>query len=1371
MANILHSSIVRIQAANGTISGAGFLVTGRHLLTCAHVVCDALGQPASATPTELVHLDFPLIANSQPLTARVVIWRPKQPNGEGDIAGLELSSPPPDGACPIRLVAANNMWGHACRAFGFPATHDNGVWASGVLRDRKANGRIQIEDTKIPGYAIQPGFSGTPVWDDELGGVVGMIVTASGNKERRANIKAAFIIPTDKLIEALPESLSSQLLVGSGIEASYRTYLQKEHNHLKMSGIPIDVQADIPLTKIYIKLRVLPEVSPRQKSDLNSIVTNGESEVIRYLGEQQWQRQEESNDSSNMPVDPVKVVEEHRAVMIWGKPGAGKSTLLRYLTHKYAANPESLLPLFVPLKKLPAFLQKTPAFMDALLELLTEHTSGEKREKLKATLTTAIAAQRVRFLFDGLDEVQNSSIDENLTSLASDGHYVVVTSRPFGKISIGGYQHVEVDSLSLKHAKEFVQNWFNILASAKSIPKPKQRTWIKEQTEWLYKQLDRQPTLQKVARNPLMLTFLAVLAGDNPRRALPRSRADLYQQYVENLVTSWERSRHQQKQLMVGDIKGGKAKKLSLWALYQIAWLLHQAHYGENTSRFPARKQIESHLTQKLTQRGMGWLEAESLPAEILNFWIQAGLLDKHDVRAKEWLLFRHQMFQEYGAARTLETLPEDERWQILASRLHQPQWQEVVLLTAASLPDASDFIRRILNGGQTNPLEPHLHKHLFLAARCLSEGATVKRELLAQVVNELEKHLLSDMPSLWNQATELLSDIGPANCHDLVLQIAQRHISNPNLEACESAIYLMIQLGHQNEISFQTCVDYINKVIVSEPRRARMLIFDLREWIKDTANSRRQGILVTIVDLLCNHYTAYESVPETLVKLGKYKHVSFIVVKTVVNKLSALERPDLVQEVDSTMLLSDATRQKRLELFAKRDQRLLYIFADLLDPTNSAGKVDKKLKELKLFCHFIKILDWPNTWGNDLAFGRTGKYGAQVFQVVADLLNIEACDLAAQAKYVADKILPQQPSWLFSEDIGSEESLPSIVHPLSDKQIDILICAWSDTAEWVRHLATIALAHSFDNRVLHALNQALEHNSNPRVRQLATHLLGVLDQRDERTLQNLMAALRHDTSWEVRQEAAEALGRKAYQQTKVVEVLIQAITDPERQVCIAAVKSLSGIKPTQDRVIHALIQAYKPKNPARFCSKCEIYLTPEQSSCAKCDIVIHTIRETIIETLGQIAEPATNVMEIITRALHDSNHSIRQAAGKAVAQLWLKEPEEVSQHLIATVRAFSTADKDLSGLTQAIAQIPRQPQAQAVANRDMSLLGEWLSLAKHPSRSIRQATIAYLSTVYSGHPQVISALVESLDDEEVSVREAAFKALHKQPAFCKMGR
>jgi len=180
MTTSLNSAIIRIRTPDGRVVGAGFLVGQRKILTCAHVVSQALGLPSDTleVPQAEVHLDFPLVTPGQHLTARVVCWQPALPDGSGDVAGLEPVNTLPAGASPVRLVKAEEPWGHHFRAFGFPAGYDNGVWASGRMLGREATGWLQLEDTKETGYLIAPGFSGGPVWDDVLGGVVGMIVAA-----------------------------------------------------------------------------------------------------------------------------------------------------------------------------------------------------------------------------------------------------------------------------------------------------------------------------------------------------------------------------------------------------------------------------------------------------------------------------------------------------------------------------------------------------------------------------------------------------------------------------------------------------------------------------------------------------------------------------------------------------------------------------------------------------------------------------------------------------------------------------------------------------------------------------------------------------------------------------------------------------------------------------------------------------------------------------------------------------------------------------------------------------------------------------------------------------------------------------------------
>ena len=151
--------------------GAGFLVGDRGVLTCAHVINAALGRGSQAVdrPDRAVAVDFPLLAvpvAAQP--AAVVRWLPVAAAGEGDVALLQLAGAPPPGATPATLVQADEPWGHRFRVCGFPAGYDGGDWASGRLLEAQATRWLQVEDDKATGHWVQPGYSGAPVWDEEL---------------------------------------------------------------------------------------------------------------------------------------------------------------------------------------------------------------------------------------------------------------------------------------------------------------------------------------------------------------------------------------------------------------------------------------------------------------------------------------------------------------------------------------------------------------------------------------------------------------------------------------------------------------------------------------------------------------------------------------------------------------------------------------------------------------------------------------------------------------------------------------------------------------------------------------------------------------------------------------------------------------------------------------------------------------------------------------------------------------------------------------------------------------------------------------------------------------------------------------------------
>ncbi|MGW2542068.1 nSTAND1 domain-containing NTPase [Kitasatospora sp. NPDC001574] len=200
----LNAAVLRIHDLRGAAVGLGFLVAPDLALTCAHVVTAALAiRPDEKPPAEArLQVDLPLLAASGPgggtrVAASIEVWVPPTESGGGDVAVLRLAAPLP-GAVPIRLVQDDEVWDHPVRAFGFPAGRPNGVWHAGVLRAEQSQGLLQV-DLHGGGYPVSRGFSGTPVWDDDQGGVVGMMVEAEAGHP-----SASYLIPTAGLLKSWP---------------------------------------------------------------------------------------------------------------------------------------------------------------------------------------------------------------------------------------------------------------------------------------------------------------------------------------------------------------------------------------------------------------------------------------------------------------------------------------------------------------------------------------------------------------------------------------------------------------------------------------------------------------------------------------------------------------------------------------------------------------------------------------------------------------------------------------------------------------------------------------------------------------------------------------------------------------------------------------------------------------------------------------------------------------------------------------------------------------------------------------------------------------------------------------------------------------
>ncbi|RVU29001.1 tetratricopeptide repeat protein [Streptomyces antnestii] len=200
----LASWSVRVADGDGAIYGAGLHLGGGLVLTCAHVVRDATqADEIAVRPTGPVFINFPGLSTDW--MAAVVEpdgWWPYDDALHGDAAVLRLSVPPPQGATAAPLTYEFPE-GAIVRTFGYPLGRDFGVHARAeIMGETLSQGWYQLDDSRLRGEQIQPGFSGAAVTLEGSGKVAGMVALATvdtGNVSPRVS----WMLPIRLLAEHL----------------------------------------------------------------------------------------------------------------------------------------------------------------------------------------------------------------------------------------------------------------------------------------------------------------------------------------------------------------------------------------------------------------------------------------------------------------------------------------------------------------------------------------------------------------------------------------------------------------------------------------------------------------------------------------------------------------------------------------------------------------------------------------------------------------------------------------------------------------------------------------------------------------------------------------------------------------------------------------------------------------------------------------------------------------------------------------------------------------------------------------------------------------------------------------------------------------
>ncbi|EPH42499.1 hypothetical protein STRAU_4490 [Streptomyces aurantiacus JA 4570] len=199
----------------GRDTGAGFLVSDRHVLTCAHVVRNS-GGPAVA-------VSFPHRKDLGTVGAAVGAHGGWDGRGDdpGDLAVLELDRPVP--IAPAGFAPPDHAYAEPrprLVAYGFPRGYEEGTLAEyrATAAQLIADEWIQLEAWSAHGQPLAAGFSGAAVALADSGLVVGMVAAAA----RAADVRNGRMLPAPVMARYWPRLAELIPAPGQGRAARQR---------------------------------------------------------------------------------------------------------------------------------------------------------------------------------------------------------------------------------------------------------------------------------------------------------------------------------------------------------------------------------------------------------------------------------------------------------------------------------------------------------------------------------------------------------------------------------------------------------------------------------------------------------------------------------------------------------------------------------------------------------------------------------------------------------------------------------------------------------------------------------------------------------------------------------------------------------------------------------------------------------------------------------------------------------------------------------------------------------------------------------------------------------------------------------------------
>jgi predicted NACHT family NTPase len=448
----------------------------------------------------------------------------------------------------------------------------------------------------------------------------------------------------------------------------------------------LDMTQPIQLTGdqgIYTHVNILEKLTSLRRLKIKDLLKKSNPEEFDRFG---------LNRVTEKRIPGLEAVQNHRKLMVLGKPGAGKTTFLKYLA-MHCIEGEFLtdrVPFFITLKDF-AETAGQPDLLDYLSRTLPNDPVGARHwaqtpsHNLKNHRPNAmpihglLRAGRLLILLDGLDEVREEDTPRVIRQIRefSDSfahNQFVITCRIAAKeYTFERFTEVEVADFDKDQIADFAQKWFQAKGDA-------------ERATLFSQKLEQHKPIQELATNPLLLTLLCLVF--ETATDFPANRSELYKEGLDILLKKWDGSRKIERDQVYQKLslkrKEDLLSQIALTTFTDKEYFIKQKHLEAQISDYIG------NLPDAKTDPAALHLDSEAVLKSIA---AQHGLLVE---RAKGIYSFSHLTFHEYFAAREIVSNPGTTSLPQLVEHLTEKRWREVFLLTVGMMRNADELVKAI---------------------------------------------------------------------------------------------------------------------------------------------------------------------------------------------------------------------------------------------------------------------------------------------------------------------------------------------------------------------------------------------------------------------------------------------------------------------------------------------------------------------------------------------------------------------------------------------------------------------------------------------------------------------------------------------------